>query len=181
VNINNINIGQLGIHPTLTSGFNLNWKTGKITIRLEPGQTYRWTMNGPSNIKYDMNNIEVSDASDFADYRKNVTRCMFMSYYPDTLPSIAGNLTGHFADAATVDEHALTLEQTYYANLSMPENVFGTIPALTETGSTTVAKLIQAGSRRKAYYVKNWPDHDILSTTARGDRIDEEQPATDIP
>lgn len=172
-NLNNVTRQFKGLCPTANKLFREHFKTTEETVVLEAGQTYKWTIHGPS-MMYDYSKYHDGQTNDIHE-RWGMTRWCLISYYPDMVVSAnaeSNNQTvGMYVDSddPEVKNHGLMLETICNYVIVCPE-VAGFTSSAAGPGLP-----IKLDKRKDAYHYANY----VVAKTSSEDthRTDEQNPA----
>lgn len=120
--------------PKMLQQWNKAFKYDELQITLEPGQTYEFTITGPS-MTYRMADFYDGLASNayIASQKQDVV--LMTTYWPDLIVDGNGNTAGRNAEPRlktdTQQGGNVAWEAEYFCNVKLPENAGFTYPAVT--------------------------------------------------
>lgn len=165
VNVSATEIDSMGLDPRSTPEFSRCFKTALTTIILEPGQTYNYFLQGPSNLH--VNTADYWMGTVFVDVQKFARNVMFVAHL-DLVSDSANNAKptrrGNVSDVGG----ALIFEKKRHYSFIMPGNVGMKITR----GVTATTASLQLNYRQNKFFVATYG-----RAGNAGTRYDEENPA----
>lgn len=167
--------GTLKADPRSVPQVNENWNVECTRIRLDPGETYVYTMTGPSDVTLNYQKLFTSNtgvlAGDSVLAYSKFTRDLLMTAYPDIVGTTLGGI-GRYNNNLGFTGDGLLYERSEYYVLECPEIVGFTFPAVYPGASGRTLD-----RKRNSYAIKNFnPNNGSALGTIQ--RIDEENPIT---
>jgi len=154
-----------GINPSMRA----NFKISREKVKLEPGQEYNYTINGPNNIDVNMKNYYRNGS--YQNVSSNLSRYLIVIAYPDIVPDTDGQTLRPSTSAASTTTAGVCIETSLYYNLTMPDTAgFETVGVPPAVQSLTM--------RRPAYAIRNYVRD--LTPAATGPQINESNTASVI-
>lgn len=134
-----VNINNLYTSPSILQAWNKEWKFDELMITLEPGQTYEFSVDGPS-MEYRMADFyETVPANTFMFSQKQDVHLVARWWFDQVIDSTG--LTGArnsepLAVGTNVAGGNINFEGHYVCRLKLPENVGFVNPAVVTPGAT---------------------------------------------
>lgn len=137
--------------PTMSNQFNQYWALETQKVTLGPGQTYKYTMNGPSEFKLDFSKMyhKVGSSQPTLLTNQKFSREVIISYELDLVQTQLGGI-GRVV-TGTDQFGGLSIEYDEYFVLERPDNTGFTYPATTPAGSLQVIN-----GRRDVKAIRVW-------------------------
>jgi len=155
----------LGMKPTMNKAWNKEWNVEAKTIQLEAGQTFSFTIPGPSGV-YDYQKMHDGNSGVISELHP-WTKYVFYTVYNDLVVTNLG-ITGRFETIPPLITNAIVCEYTYNYKIEAPEITGFDTPGT--FGATQSLNLI-----KDAYIYQNYSAAIGLGTV---NRIDDGDPAT---
>jgi len=179
-NISGIGKTFLYSKPTMCKHFNKEYSVTSTTVLIEPGQSYKFTVQGPTG-EYDFtkfhDGVVAAPGGDNADPVSELsplTKYVFYSVYNPLVVTATG-VTGRFEGPNPAPEankpNALVVEYTYNYKIEAPENTG------VKTGGTATNQHLSLNLIRDSYIFKHWG----AAASGQVNRIDEEDAMTTAP
>jgi len=143
-----LSVNTLHTGPTIANQFRKAYKTETITIHIQPGQEYSFSVNGPTMVyrgqdfydantyrpiqKQDIQLLWVSNVDMVGTHNASADTLGAYGYAPDTSVAVT---------PAQQQLEKVYVESTYHCNLSLPEKVGGVLQ------SNVIGSLFQNGNR----------------------------------
>lgn len=134
-NVRGANTTTLYNDPRFLNNWNNQWSANVTTVTLDPGQTYKYFVQGPKNHLYDFTKyVKDSVPQIFTNLTKE-SRFNFAIYYPDVVSTDLAT-AGRFTDPGpgTNISDGITFESKSVFKLRMPEQAGFVYPSTTGVG-----------------------------------------------
>jgi len=155
-----------GINPSMRA----NYRISREKVKLEPGQEYNYTVNGPNNVDVNMKNYYRNGT--YQNVSSNLSRYLIVIAYPDMVPDGNGQTLRPSTSGASTLTAGVCIETSLYYNLTMPDTA----------GFETLGvppNVQQLAMRRPAYAIRNYV-RDLTPAAAAGAQINESNTASVI-
>lgn len=191
-NINASTPATIHTDPRSLSQWNKYWSAEVVDIKLEPGQEFKKSVQGPKSMEYDMAKMFKADAGAVTDTIKNIQKhsCSVFFVLLGELTSTQGTVAPApvvppGVDRARTEQPAtgvagVLFERNDYYSLSVPENAGWIVPTFTApaTGPAWVSSgAIPLELVRDAYCIYNTDNH---TEGLQGLRFDELNPVLPV-
>lgn len=133
-NPRNNTIATLHNDPRLCAQFDHYWSVEKQTVTLTPGQTYKYTMNGPSDFNLDFKKMFHKTAAPLPTISNNQKfgRELMISYYADVVQDQGGNVGRKYTGSDGFG--GLSVQYDEFFVLKRPDTAGFKYPASTAAG-----------------------------------------------
>lgn len=150
-NPQNITANTLYSHPNLSAQFSKYWGLESQKVTLGPGQTYKYTVQGPADFDMDFNRMyqKVTVATPELAVNQKFARNVHFVYYYDMVQTTLG-VVGRNVDTPAV-YGGLSVEYNQYFDINCPETIGFVFPTAPAAG-----QIITLGLRRDVVVIKNF-------------------------
>lgn len=169
-NVANMNRQMLGVSPAILPAFKQYFDMDTIKVELQPGQSYKYFLQGPKDFDFDM--AKCYNGDDFQTVQK-WSRWIYAQTYVDLVGTDTGVPGRVLNDSvAAFAGKGIIMEQVYHYDIGLPEQAGFNYAAVTlPAGAGTTQPLDQ---RSFKYAFKNYS---IGGAVGNAQRVDDEQPA----
>lgn len=150
-NLSQINNTLLKTDPRASTGFNKGWDIGLVQVFLEPGASYEFKVQGPSDFEWNyQKHVQYNEFTTIAKYSRYIMPVFYMDLTSEA--STGTDLFGRKAFKFGGTQGTLGFERKLYVSLQMPEETgFVNTGVLGATGS-----VVDLGLRKPAYSENVW-------------------------
>lgn len=154
INLAAANSSVLNMKPQYAKGFMKYFKLETHEVVLEPGETFHYRVQGPSDFEWKWeNHVKNNIFTTIAKYSRYVmTVCKFSM---DVVGNGVGRGTHQFRFATAQPDTAansIAIERKLYCSIRMPEQTGFRVPA----GGLPALQMVTFGERASRYYVRHW-------------------------
>lgn len=177
--INVSNTQQTCIHtdPRSLPQWNKYWNADVTKLTLEPGQSYKFTVDGPTDKFYDMGKMfkaDNTDATNTIQFGQKTAKYVFVVHYLELTGTTLGGVDRAKNFSADEEPAGILYEERRFFSLTCPQNAGWITPALTIPNEPVPLELV-----RDAYCVVNFDSGDLDGDQASRVEVTNPQVASD--